>query len=120
MTTQQFILIVAFFSFGGFVFYKRWKMGENKVKLKEMLQNGAQIIDVRSRAEYATGHFSGAINIPLDELRSKYDTIREKNQPIIVYCASGMRSSSAQNFLRSAGFVNVENGINQSNLQSLR
>ena len=95
-------------------------MGGNKVKLKQMLQNGAKIIDVRSRGEFASGNFPGAINIPLDELATKVDSIGKKDQPVIVYCASGMRSSSAQRVLVSAGFENVENGIKHLNLMSLK
>jgi phage shock protein E len=119
MTTQQLILLAAFFTFAVFFFYKRWKMGGNKVKLKEMLKNGAKVIDVRSRGEYATSHFPGSINIPLDELQSQVGVLGAKNEPLIVYCASGMRSGSAQRFLISVGFLQVENGVNQSNLQSL-
>ncbi len=119
MTTQQLILIAAFFTFAVFFFYKRWKMGGNKVKLKEMLQQGAKIIDVRSRGEFSMGHFAGAVNIPLDELPAKMNTLGDKNKPVIVYCASGGRSGSAQRFLQSAGFTQVENGVNQGNLQSL-
>ncbi|HMV34588.1 MAG TPA: rhodanese-like domain-containing protein, partial [Turneriella sp.] len=117
---QQTLLLVGAGAFTVYYFFKKWKMGGNKVKIKEMLQNGAKVIDVRSRGEFSTGHFSGAINIPLDELPGKVSTIGKKDEPVIVYCASGMRSSSAQRVLQSAGFTNVENGINHMNLQSLR
>jgi phage shock protein E len=116
---QQTLLLVGAGAFTLYYLFKKWKMGGNKVKLKEMLQNGAKVIDVRSRGEFATGHFAGAINIPLDELPGKLATIGKKDEPVIVYCASGMRSGSAQRLLQSAGFVSVENGINHMNLQSL-
>lgn len=90
------------------------------MKLKEMLKQGAKVIDVRSPGEFAGGHFSGAINIPLDQLKSKVDTLGEKSQPIIVCCASGMRSSSALGTLKAAGFTNVENGVNTMTLQTLQ
>lgn len=120
MTDQQKILAVAALAFAAFFFYKKWKMRGNKVKLKEMLTNGAKIIDVRSPGEFAGGHFSGAINIPLDQLNAKVGSLGDKSQPIIVCCASGMRSSSALGTLKAAGFTNVENGVNTMTLQTLQ
>ena len=117
---QRTLLTIAFLAFAAFFFYKKWKMGGNKVKLKEMLKQGAKVIDVRSPGEFAGGHFSGAINIPLDQLKSKVETLGEKSQPIIVCCASGMRSSSALGTLKAAGFTNVENGVNTMTLQTLQ
>ena len=117
---QQTLLLIGTAVFVLYYFFKKWKMGGNKVKIKEMLQSGAKVIDVRSRGEYSTGHFAGAINIPLDELPGKVHTIGKKEDPVIVYCASGMRSSSAQRVLQSAGFTNVENGINHMTLQTLK
>lgn len=117
---QQTLLLIGATVFALYYIYKKFKMGGNKVKLKEMLQSGAKVIDVRSRGEFAGGHFSGAVNIPVDELAGKLSSIGQKDDPIIVYCASGMRSSSAQRVLQSAGFTNVENGINHMNLMSLR
>lgn len=119
MLDQQSLLAFAFVAAAGYMFYKRWKMGGNKVKLREMVQNGAKIIDVRSRGEFAGGHFNGAVNIPLDELPTQLKNLGDKNQPMIVYCASGMRSGSAQRLLQSVGFTNVENGINLGNLNGL-
>jgi phage shock protein E len=116
---QQTLLVVGAGAFTLYYFFKKWKMGGNKVKLKQMLQSGAKVIDVRSRGEFSTGHFAGAINIPLDELPGKISTIGKKDEPVIVYCASGMRSGSAQRMLQSAGYTNVENGINSMNLMSL-
>lgn len=117
---QQVILAVSAAIFIGYYFFKKWKMGGNKMKLKQMLEQGAKIIDVRSRGEFSTGHYAGAINIPLDELPAKISTLGKKDDPVIVYCASGMRSSSAQRMLQAAGFTNVENGINHAYLMSLR
>lgn len=117
---QQTILLASVALFTIYYFFKKWKMGGNKVKLKQMLEQGAKIIDVRSRGEFSTGHYKGAINIPLDELSGKIATLGKKGDPIIVYCASGMRSSSAQRMLQAAGFTNVENGINHMHLMSLR
>ena len=80
-----------------------------KVNYKELLKNGAQIIDVRTRSEYASGNVKGSVNIPLNELSSHATKIK-KNVPLITCCASGMRSASAKSTLRSLGFKEVYNG----------
>ncbi|HEY0654400.1 MAG TPA: rhodanese-like domain-containing protein [Chryseosolibacter sp.] len=73
-----------------------------------LVKGGAQVIDVRSREEFASGHLNGSVNIPLPELNRSLGRIR-KDKAIIVCCASGMRSSSAKAMLESHGFT-VYNG----------
>ena len=80
-----------------------------KVDLKMLSQNGAQIIDVRTKAEYQQGHIKGSVNIPLNNLSNNFSKLK-KDKPVITCCASGMRSSSAKNILRSNGFTEVYNG----------
>lgn len=67
------------------------------------------IIDVRTPAEFMGGHVAGSINIPLQEVQSRLQEIKAKEQPILLCCASGARSGSAASFLKSAG-VDCENG----------
>ncbi|MFM8911861.1 MAG: rhodanese-like domain-containing protein, partial [Flammeovirgaceae bacterium] len=55
-----------------------------KVDVKEMLDKGATILDVRSKAEFAGGHAKGAINIPLDQLPSQLG--RFKKEQVIITC----------------------------------
>ena len=88
-----------------------------KADFKELLQNGAQIIDVRTKAEYQQGHVKGSINIPLNNLSSHYSKLK-KDQPIITCCASGMRSASAKSMLESNGFTEVHNGGGWASLQN--
>ncbi len=80
-----------------------------KINFKELVKSGAQIIDVRTRGEYSSGHVKGSINIPLNELSSQVNKIK-KHTPIITCCASGMRSASAKSTLLSLGFKEVYNG----------
>lgn len=80
-----------------------------KVNYKELVQNGAQIIDVRTKGEYASGHIKGSVNIPLNELNSHIKKIK-KDKAVITCCASGMRSASAKAQLKSMGFSEVHNG----------
>ncbi len=83
----------------------------------ELVKNGAQIIDVRTRQEYAGGNVKGSINIPLNELQANLKKIK-KDKPVITCCASGMRSSSARGILTSNGYKEVYNGGGWSSLQS--
>ncbi len=68
------------------------------------------IIDVRSSDEFSRGHVSGAVNVPLEKV-SNYK-IEDKNQPTIVYCASGARSAVAKKLLEGRGCTEVVNGMN--------
>lgn len=79
------------------------------VDYRKLVQEGAQIIDVRTEGEYASGHIQGSINIPLQDILKRCNRF-SKDQPIIVCCASGMRSGSAENILSAKGFTKVYNG----------
>ncbi|MFK7952738.1 MAG: rhodanese-like domain-containing protein [Ekhidna sp.] len=85
--------------------------------MAELLANGATIVDVRSKAEYASGHLNKSINIPLDQLKTGLNKL-DKNKPVITCCASGMRSASAKSILKSNGFENVHNGGGWNSLKA--
>jgi phage shock protein E len=74
-----------------------------------MVKDGAIIVDVRTKAEYSSGHIKGSINIPLDQLSAQLSKL-DKEKTIITCCASGMRSSSAKSLLLSSGYKKVYNG----------
>ena len=61
--------------------------------------DGLQVLDVRRRAEYESGHVPNAVNIPLDVLPDHLDDI-DLSKPTAVICASGYRSSSAASLLQ--------------------
>jgi len=84
--------------------------------LAEVLTSGAKVIDVRSKAEYAAGHYAGAVNIPVDILESKVKTLGPKDGPLVVYCASGARSAQAAALLARAGFTAVTNAGGLGNM----
>ncbi len=81
-----------------------------KVDYAELIANGATILDVRTRGEYAGGHVKNSVNIPLDQLGGQLKRLKAKDQPVITCCASGMRSASAKSFLKSQGYTKVYNG----------
>lgn len=73
------------------------------------------IIDVRTEAEFLSGNVPGSINIPMNELMENIERIQEMEQPIILCCASGARSSRAAEILNGYG-VSCENGGSWLNL----
>jgi phage shock protein E len=76
--------------------------------VRERLGRGATVVDVRSPREYAGGAYPGAINIPLPSLSARLREI-PTDRPVVLYCASGMRSASAARLLARAGFPDVVN-----------
>lgn len=75
----------------------------NKELIADAKNNGAIVIDVRSPSEYKLGHVKGSINIPLGDIDSNIEKIKKMKQPILLCCASGMRSGSATSKLKSLG-----------------
>jgi phage shock protein E len=84
---------------------------------KELMDKGAVIIDVRTPGEFQSGHISGSVNIPLQELSKNLNRIK-KDIPLITCCASGMRSASAKSILLSKGYTEVYNGGGWASLQN--
>lgn len=87
--------------------------------LQEVLKNpNTLLIDVRSDAEFRSGHLPKSINLPLDQIPSRYDEIDGLGKvPIVLYCRSGMRSSQAAQFLQHKGISNIYDGGGLSDLQ---
>jgi phage shock protein E len=87
------------------------------VNYKELVQNGAIIIDVRTKGEFQGGHIKNSVNVPLANLQDKISKLK-KDKPVITCCASGSRSASAKSILKSNGFVEVHNGGSWISLQN--
>jgi len=84
-------------------------------RIPGLLQEGAQVVDVRSPGEFAAGHAAGSLNIPLPEL-DRLATTLDPNRWVIVCCASGTRSGIARRKLLGKGFSRVLNGGSWRNL----
>jgi len=84
--------------------------GIKSVDYKALVDEGAIIIDVRTPGEYNGGHIKGSVNIPLDTLERNLGKLKDKQKPVIICCASGMRSSRAKGILEAKGYENVVNG----------
>ena len=69
----------------------------------------SKIIDVRTIAEFKEGHVPGSINIPLSEIQSRVNELREMEGELVLCCASGNRSGQAAAYLNSIG-INCRNG----------
>ena len=66
------------------------------------------ILDVRTEAEFASGHIAGAILIPNTEIEEKAGAmLPDKNALILVYCRSGNRSKQASQVLLDMGYTNI-------------
>lgn len=76
-------------------------------KARALVQEGASLVDVRTPHEFASGHIEGARNIPLSDLPARVADLGACDVPVVVYCASGLRSASARSILRRAGFQQV-------------
>ena len=76
---------------------------------RRLVAAGAALIDVRTPEEFATGHISGARNIPVDELSGRLAEVGQRSRPVVVYCSAGVRSARAAQILTAAGFKRVCN-----------
>lgn len=65
------------------------------------------IIDVRSEAEFATGHKEGAVNIPVNIIMQAVVPV-SKDHKLELYCSTGSRAKMAELILKHRGFTNVE------------
>jgi rhodanese-related sulfurtransferase len=70
---------------------------------RKLIDEGAQLIDVRADHEWAAGRIAGAKHVPLPELPQRTGEI-DKDRPVVVYCRGGNRSSMAAAALTDAGF----------------
>ena len=61
------------------------------------------IIDVRTTQEFVSGNVEGSLNIPLQELMNHIEEIKTLPEPIILCCASGIRSRQAANYFKPLG-----------------
>jgi phage shock protein E len=84
--------------------------GNKTEKIKDFQARGAVIIDVRTRGEFQQGAIRGSKNIPLQNINTQIAAIKKLNKPVIVCCASGMRSGSAASILNSKGIETLNGG----------
>ncbi len=77
---------------------------------REKLKAGALLVDVRTPEEFAAQNLPGAINIPVDTVKSGITNhVPDKSKAVLLHCRSGRRSAIAEKELRSLGYTNVFN-----------
>ena len=74
-----------------------FRVKQNQVE--DFLNNGACILDVRTKREWQNGNIENAIHIPLNELNARINEVKKLKKPIITCCESGIRSAQAAKFL---------------------
>lgn len=68
----------------------------------ELIEGGAELIDVRTAEEYEAGHIEGARHVPLETLSAEADTL-PTDEPIVFYCRVGSRSAMAAAAVQASG-----------------
>ena len=80
----------------------------NVADFKKSLSDSTTILlDVRTPEEYASGHFAGAVNLDVENIRAGKLPDSAKTQPLYIYCRSGNRSAQATELLKAAGYTAV-------------
>ena len=87
-------------------------------EIKEYLEKGAVVLDVRTVEEYNNGHVKGSKHITLATVPLNVDEVKSWGKPVIAVCLSGGRSGQATQFLSNHG-VDVINGGPWQNVAAL-
>jgi phage shock protein E len=72
---------------------------------RQLVEQGALLLDVRTPAEFCEGHLAHALNVPVQELPHRLHDVGPTSRPIVVYCRSGGRSALAAQLLTRAGYA---------------
>ena len=84
-----------------------------------MIEQGALLIDVRSKEEFEEGHIEGALNIPHTEIGVLAQAIgTDLDRPVVFYCRSGRRAGKAQTTLEEMGYTEIFNGTGYEALEA--
>ncbi|WP_448631633.1 rhodanese-like domain-containing protein [Cellulomonas soli] len=81
----------------------RLRASVDATRALELVREGAAVLDVRERSEWKTGHAPQAVHVPLGEIETAPRRLRQ-GTPVVVMCASGMRSRTAAKRLRALGY----------------
>ena len=88
----------------------------SREEARKLVDEGAQLVDVRADHEWEAGRIAGARHVPLPELPRRTGEI-DKDRPVVVYCRGGNRSSMATAALQEAGY-DAESGEAAAILQA--
>ena len=80
----------------------------SREKARALIEEGALLLDCRTREEYAKGHLEGALNTPFTEIYSHiWETVPTKDMPCVLYCAKGLRSAQVKYTMDHMGYTKV-------------
>jgi phage shock protein E len=79
-------------------------------KVKELMAEGAIIVDVRTPQEYNEGHIAHSLNIPVQQIEARISTLKKKGKPVILCCKSGGRAGRAKSILHRNGIKCMNGG----------
>jgi rhodanese-related sulfurtransferase len=72
-------------------------------EVRKLIEDGAQLVDVRAEHEWEAGRIAGAVHVPLAELAGRTGEL-DPDRPVVLYCRGGTRSTMATDALAEAGF----------------
>jgi rhodanese-related sulfurtransferase len=88
----------------------------SSVQAVRLMNQGALVIDLRSRESYDAGHIGDARNVPAAELESQAESLKKwRDKNVITYCDSGTSGANGARVLMKLGFTkvfNLQGGVN--------
>ncbi len=115
---EQLILVIGLLAL--FFLYRRFKANNVKAQLATLDRKDIQLLDVRSEAEFAGFNAPGSVNIPVQSLIAGNTKGLDKSKTLVVFCASGMRSSSACVWLKKQGYKTINAGTVGAAIQHVK
>lgn len=84
----------------------------NAADAKQLIDSGAQLIDVRTHVEYEAGRIPNARHVPLSDVQSHAAQL-DQGQPVVLYCRAGNRSGPAADAFAASGWDahSIEGGL---------
>ncbi len=115
--SQHPLLILAFLGVSGLLLFTELRTrlsGMKQIGITQATQlsnrSNALFLDIRDTPDYDTGHIPDSVHIPLKQLSERSAELEKyRDRPVIAYCRSGNRSTSAGSALKKLGFENVYN-----------
>jgi rhodanese-related sulfurtransferase len=95
-------------------FFNFFGGGKDTNAIKEYLDKGAIVLDVRTPAEFAEGNVEGSKLITLNDIPQSITEIKNWNKPVVIVCRSGGRAGTALNYLTEAGIDAINGGAWQN------
>ncbi|SJZ99321.1 Rhodanese-related sulfurtransferase [Chitinophaga eiseniae] len=113
----RFLMAALLMCTGGVSQAQQPQQEDAKAFARDIQQPGVQVFDVRTAAEYGTGHLPNALQADYTNKAEFNERVKylDKQKPVYIYCLSGGRSTKAAQWMRENGFskvVELENGVN--------